>query len=145
MKHNLLWIAVTISALLSGCIAAKKVSLIQPDGHVYQGTLTYDGPYSGDLVIDNGPNNIKYTGRFVVVDKTSINKKQGSVIVPQVSNLPAVGSTSSTSSGNIDAQGYWYAAGSDGSHMKCILSIGAGGHGHGTCTHENDSKYEIML
>ncbi len=145
MRFQYIYLIIISVLLLSGCIAAKKVSLIRPDGQIYSGTLSYDGPYSGNIVIKNGPNNESFSGTFVVVDKTAVKRNQGSLIVPQGNTIPAFGSTSGTSSGNVDASGYWYATGNNGSHMKCTLIIGIGGHGHGTCKHDNGAFYEIML
>ncbi|MCG7972054.1 MAG: hypothetical protein JBO36_15500 [Candidatus Thiodiazotropha taylori] len=130
--------------LIAGCVPAKKVSLIRHDGKIFVGTLNYDGPYSGSVTIENGPNNEKFKGRYVVVDKTATKKSQGTLVNQGPSSV-TIGASSGNSSSKVDASGYWYATGSRGSHMKCILTIGVGGHGHGVCDHENGEVYDIML
>lgn len=135
-----------LSLLITGCaIASKTVTLIGNDKEQYIGRVDYDGPYSGILNIEVGPNGEKFTGRFVVVDRTTTSRMQGALVVPQGNQLPAVGSVGSTSSGGIDASGFWYASGDKGSTMECVLQIGIGGHGHGTCKHSNGREYRILL
>lgn len=141
-----------LSLLITGCaIASQTVTLIGNDKDQYIGRLDYDGPYcisacySGILNIEIGPNGEKFTGRFVIVDRTATSRMQGALVVPQGNQLPAVGSVGSTSSGSIDASGFWYASGDKGSTMECVLQIGRGNHGHGTCKHSNGREYQILL
>jgi hypothetical protein len=121
------------------------VTLLGNDGGQFVGELNYDGPYSGTLTVEHGPNGERFTGRFVVVDRTSTQTTQGALVVPQGGQIPTVGTVGSASSGHIDASGFWYAVGDKGSKMDCTLEIGRGGHGHGTCKHINGAEYRIVL
>jgi len=97
------------------------------------------------LSIENGPDAEAFTGRFVVVDKTSTQTSQGTLVVPQTTVMPALGVANSSSSGNVDAQGFWYGTGNKGSLLNCILQMGRGGHGRGNCKHSQGLEYEILL
>lgn len=131
--------------LLASCIPPKPVTLIGETGEQFIGHVSYDGPFSGTLTIDNGPSGEQFSGRFVVIDRTATQQSQGTVVVPQGTSLPAVGTATNVSSGGIDASGFWYAVGNKGSRMECNLSIGRGGHGHGICKHANGKSYRILL
>jgi len=144
---NLLFLA-CFFLLVSGCVTqyvAKVVTIIGDDGNQYVGQLIYEGPYSGALTVENGPNGERFTGRFVVVDRTATQTSQGALVVPQNNQMPAIGSSTSTTSGDLNATGYWYASGNKGSKMDCILEIGRLGHGYGVCKHCNGVQYKILL
>ena len=134
-----------LSLLIVGCATTKPVTLIGNDKKQYIGRIDYnrDG-LSGILTIEVGPNGEKYTGPFVVVDRTAISRAQGVLIAPQGNQFPAFGSMGSTSSGGLDASGFWYGSGDKGSTMECVLQIGIGGYGHGTCKHSNGLEYRIL-
>jgi hypothetical protein len=97
----------------------------------------------GILTIENGPDGEKFTGNFVIVNRTAMSSTQGGAFVPMGNNAIAVGSVHSESSGRVDMTSYWYATGSKGSTMKCEMKAG-GGHGQGICKHSNSSEYEIL-
>jgi hypothetical protein len=119
--------------------------LVDDDGNQFLGQLIYDGPYSGILTVNNGPAGEYFSGRFTVVDQTAVQRAQGSVVVPHGNQLPAVGTVGSSASGNVNASGYWYSVGENGTKMECVLNIGLGGHGHGNCKDNNDTEYKILL
>jgi hypothetical protein len=130
-----------------GCVRypPKTISLQAADGVVYFGELEYVDGYSGILTIERGPEGASYSGRFVVVDFTAKSTQSGGVVVPVPGSVPAVGSTSATSSGEVNAFGSWHAVGSNGASMSCELRMGRGGHGVGTCKHSNGREYKISL
>lgn len=132
---------------LAGCgtIPSKVVTLVEHGNKPYIGKLDYDGSLSGALTVENGPDGEMFTGRFVVIDKTSTQTSQGTLVVPQTAVMPALGIANSTSSGQIDAHGFWYGVGSKGSLLNCILQVGKNGHGHGNCKHSKGIEYEILL
>lgn len=132
---------------LSGCAAipSKTVTLVGEEGNHFVGILNYDGPYSGVLTVENGPNGELFSGRFTVIDRTAVQKYQSSIVIPQGNQVPAIGAAGGSSSGNVDASGFWYAIGDKGSKMDCELIIGLGGHGYGVCKHSNGVKYKIVL
>jgi hypothetical protein len=138
-------IAAVIS--MTGCatIPPKVVTFVAPGKTPFVGKLEYDGSYSGTLSLQNGPDDEAFTGRFVVVDKTATQTSQGTLVVPQPTVMPALGVANSSSSGNIDAQGFWFGTGNKGSLLNCILQMGRGGHGRGNCKHSNGLDYEILL
>lgn len=140
-----IWFAFSLIVGCAALIPPKVVTLVENGGHQFIGKLTYDGPFSGELVVENGPNNERFSGRFTVIDRTSTQKTQGTIVVPQNNQLPGVGSVASTSSGQIQADGYWFASGSRGTNMQCELKIGIGGHGYGVCKHSNGAEYKILL
>lgn len=135
--------------LITGCATAFRkditVTLIGNDKELYIGRLDYDDFYSGILNIEVGSNGEKFTGRFVVVDRTATSRTQGALVVPQGDQLPVIGAVGSTSSGGIDASAFWYGSGDKGSTMECVLQIGLYGRGHGTCKHSNGREYKILL
>ena len=129
-----------------GCasIPSKVVTLSDQAGFLFEGTLEYDGPYSGIITVQNGPKSESFTGRFIVVDTTSRSQQSGIIAVP-TNQMPAVGSTTKTSSGEVQASGYWYPKGNKGSTMQCELVIGKNGHGKGACKHNDGNFYNIIL
>lgn len=131
--------------LLASCIPPKPVTLVGDTGEQFTGQVSYDGPFSGTLTIENGPGGEQFSGRFVVVDRTATQQSQGTVVVPQGTSVPAIGISTNVSTGGIDASGHWYAVGNKGARMECNLSIGRGGHGHGVCKHTNGKSYRILL
>lgn len=136
---------VFLSAAVAACIPAKVVTLIGPDGPQYVGRLDYsrDG-LSGVLSVKSGPLGESFTGRYTVVDRTAVGSSRGTLVVPG-NPIPAVGISGSTSSGNVDASGYWYAVGDKGSTMQCNVAVGRQGHGQGTCKHSNGNEYQIVM
>jgi len=98
----------------------------------------------GILTIENGPNGEKFTGNFIVVDRTGWSSTQGAIMVPIGNQPPAFGTVQSQSSGQYDATSYWYATGSKGSTMKCEMKAGRGTHGQGICKHSNGNEYEMV-
>jgi hypothetical protein len=127
-----------------GCIPAKTVTLIAPDGPQYIGRLDYSDGLSGVLSMKNGPLGESFTGRYTVVDRTAVARSQGMLVVPG-NPVPAVGASGGTSSGAVDASGYWYAVGDKGSTMQCTLVVGRQGHGQGICKHSNGRVYQIVM
>ena len=142
-------ISLFLFLLITGCATGFRkdipVTLIGNDKELYIGRLDYDNFYSGILTIEVGSNRETFTGRFVVVDRTARSSTQGALVVPQGNQLPVIGSVGSTSSGGIDASGFWYGSGDKGSTMECVLQIGSYGRGHGTCKHSNGREYKILL
>ena len=139
-------LVVLLSITLVGCaLPSKVVTLVGKEGNQFVGNLDYDGPYSGILTVEKGPNDEKFSGRFTVVDRTSVQRHQGSIVVPQGNQLPAIGVAGGSSSGEVDATGFWYAIGDKGSRMDCELIVGRGGHGYGVCKHSNGIEYKIVL
>ena len=141
-----------LSLLIVGCAlgrplpSSKTVTLIGNDKEHYTGRIDYPTyEYNGILTIEVGPNGEKYTGPYVIVDRTATSSTQGKIIIPAWNQLPAVGSMGSTSSGIINASGFWYATGDKGSTMECVLEAGMGGHGHGTCKNSNGREYKILF
>ena len=124
----------------------KKVALLPKTGIQYTGDLFYnkDG-YGGVIIIEHGPGNEKFTGEYVVIDRTASAQQQSALVIPQQGQLPAVGTAGGVASGTIDAFGIWYATGDRGSRMDCKLQIGKAGYGHGICKHSDGSEYEILL
>lgn len=131
--------------LLGSCIPAKIVTLSGEAGEHYEGHLAYDDPFSGTLRVEKGPGGERFSGRFVVVDRTATQQSQGTLLMPQVEQLPAMGSATNVSSGGVDATGHWFATGDKGSRMECQLLVGRGGHGQGECLHNNGKRYRILL
>lgn len=147
MKKSFL-IVFVLSLFLLSCAAMiqdKEVSLIQSNGIQYTGVIKYSDGYSGTLSIVKGPNGESFTGKFVVVDQTSTKTKKGSIIVPQNNQIPAVGGITESSSGDINAIGYWYGTGNKGTKIEGTMRIGIGGHGHGTCRDSNGNIYKIIF
>ena len=102
--------AICTSLLLTSCAAMiydKDVTLVNDGGTQYSGVIKYKDGYSGILTISEGPDGESFSGNFVVVDQTSVNTKKGSIIVPQNNQIPAVGGVTQSSSGDINATGYW--------------------------------------
>jgi hypothetical protein len=137
-----------LSLLITGCVGAvntlRTVTLVGNDKELYIGRLDCNGE-GGILSVEVGPNGEKFTGPFVIVDRTAYSRTQGRAIVPQGSLFPAVGSVGSTSSGNVDASGFWYGSGDKGSTMECVLQMGLSVHGHGACKHSNGLEYKILF
>jgi len=137
-----------LSLLITGCIGAvnilRTVTLVGNDRDVYSGRLDYNNK-NNILTVEVGPNGEKFTGPFVIVDRTAYGQTQGRAIVPQGSLFPAVGSVGSTSSGNVDASGFWYGSGDKRSTMECVLQMGLSVHGHGACKHSNGLEYKILF
>ena len=133
--------------MIAGCASqplSRTVTMIGKDKEFYVGRI--DRTDSGFILnMQNGPNGEKFTGTYVVVDRTAYSRSQGGIMVPVGNQLPAVGSASSSSSGRVDARGYWYAKGDKESTMKCELQVGLELHGQGTCRHSNGSEYEITF
>ncbi len=131
--------------MITGCASqplSRTVTMIGKNKEFYVGRI--DGTASGFILnMQNGPNGEKFTGTYVVVDRTAYSRSQGGIMVPVGNQFPAVGSASSSSSSRIDAHGYWYSKGDKGSTMKCVLQAGIEFHGQGTCQHSNGSEYEI--
>ena len=103
MVRNLLF-TILLSLIFTNCagmIQDKNVTLINYEGDQYSGIIKYKDGYSGVLAIPNGPNGESFSGNFVVVDQTSINRKQGSIVIPQSNQIPAVGGVTQSSSGII--------------------------------------------
>lgn len=139
----LLIVSVGLVACATGEIPPKAVMLIQDGARPFEGTLSYTGPYSGSISIPRGPNDESFTGRFVVVDRTS--KEASSSSISGGGLAPINGVAVSSAAGRVDASGFWYATGSNGSTLQCELRMGLGGHGQGTCTHSAGAKYQIAL
>ena len=135
---------VFLSVAVTACIPAKVVTLIGPDGPQYLGRLDYSDGLSGVLSIQNGPLGENFTGRYIVIDRTAVGQSQGTLVIPS-NSVPAIGTSGSSSSGNVDASGYWYALGDKGSTMQCDLAVGRQGHGRGTCKHSNGNIYQIIM
>lgn len=139
---------VLVLIFISSCYSMpnKKVALFPKTGIQYTGELVYkeDG-YGGVITIEHGPGNEKFTGEYVVIDRTASAQHQGALVIPQHGQLPAIGTAGGVASGSIDAFGIWYAIGGHGSRMDCKLQIGKAGYGHGICKHSDGSEYEILL
>ena len=110
---------------ITGCATQYKVSLSSPT-EVYVGTLTFDGPYTGELTIPKGPEGESFAGRYVATDMT-----------PQAF---AVGGT-----GQIDARGVWTGRGSRGTPLTAEVTVGRGGHGIGKAKDTNGKEYQISF
>jgi hypothetical protein len=132
---------------ISGCYSYKNktVTLIPKEGPPYTGEVVYKSGYSGIITIKHGPDNEKFTGEFVVIDRTATAQQKGTVMIPLKGQIPAMGTAEGVASGAIDAFSIWLAVGNRGSRMECKLQIGRGGHGHGLCKHSDGNEYEIML
>lgn len=146
MRH----FAAALCAALAGCVTvsipSKSVLLVPESGKPYEGRLDYSGPYAGTISVLAGPDGESFTGRFIVVDRTSKQASMASVTVPNpVAAAPATGIGVSSSAGPVDATGFWYAAGDKGSTMQCELAMGMGGHGQGTCKHSGGKAYQLAL
>tara|TARA_R100000656_G_C3882815_1_gene114827 strand:- start:23 stop:463 length:441 start_codon:yes stop_codon:yes gene_type:complete len=142
---KILIIALTIFAV--GCATAipnRTVTLLGSGGELYQGVLAYDGPYSGTLTFNEGPQGESFSGRYIVVDKTSMKRSSGDLIAPSNGTIPVIGTASSSESGEVSAEGVYIAKSKSG-HIKCEISVGAQGHGKGTCAHSSGSTYDIIL
>jgi hypothetical protein len=126
-------------------IPEKDVILINLDGTQYIGIIKYNDNYSGNLTIFKGPNGESLSGKFVVVDQTSINRKQGSIVIPQNNQIPTVGGITQSSSGEINATGYWYGIGDKGTKIEGTMTIGVGGHGSGSCKDSKGNLYKILF
>jgi hypothetical protein len=80
------------------------------------------------LIFESGPNGEKFTGEFVIVDRTAISSQetQGSAVVPLgtlgTTQLSAVGTvrSRSTSSGRREATTFCYATGDKGSTWEIL-------------------------
>lgn len=101
-----------VCLLMAGCITPKVVTLVAETGQQFTGRVSYDGPFSGTLTVEEGPNSERFSGRFVVVDRTAVQQGQGTLVVPQNPSEPAVGVSTTASAGSVDASGFWYAVGS---------------------------------
>lgn len=148
MPKKVLLVLFFLLFLFSACatfISNKAVTLINPEGGQYTGVIKYKDGYSGILTIAQGPNGESFSGNFVVVDQTSITKKRGSIVVPQNNQMPAIGGVNQSSSGEINANGYWYGIGSKGTKIEGTMTIGIGGHGHGICKDSNGNSYKILF
>ncbi len=134
--------------LITGCIGdvniLRTVTLVGNDKETYSGLLDYNNK-NNILTVEVGPNREKFTGPFVIVDRTAYGQTQGRAIVPQGNLFPAVGSVGSTSSGNFDASGFWYGSGDQRSTMECVLQMGLNLHGQGACKHSNGLEYKILF
>ncbi len=130
-----------------GCVtyAQKIVTLVENNGKQFKVIINYDGPYTGELVVEEGPDNERFVGRFTVVDRTSTQVTRGNIVVPKSNQLPSLGSVESSSGGKVEAEGFWFGTGNKGSTMQCHLTIGRGGHGYGDCKHSNGSEFKIYL
>jgi hypothetical protein len=137
-------LALIMALFLSGCVF-KSVTLIGSEGIQYTGKIRYKDGYSGIPTIPQGPGGESFSGNYVVVDQTSINRIQGSMVVPQNNQMPAVGGISQVSSGQVNANGYWYGIGGKGTKIEGTMTIGLGGHGHGTCKDGNGKSYQIVF
>jgi hypothetical protein len=135
---------VTLSVTLASCIPAKIVTLISAEGNQYLGKIDYSDAFSGVLSIEHGPLGESFLGRYTAIDKTAVGQANGTMVVPS-NRMPAVGVSNATSSGSIDATGYWYAIGNRGSTMQCHLDLGRLGHGQGTCRHSDGHVYQIIM
>ena len=124
-------------------IPSKVVSLQETTGAIFLGELVYSDGYSGVITVKNGPQGESFSGRFVVVDKSSVTTTQGTI--SSYGLAPSFGTVGLTSSSQIDASGVWHAVGNLGSSMSCDLQIGRGGHGSGICKHTNGTAYRISL
>jgi hypothetical protein len=101
-------VTICSSLLFINCavlIQDKDVTLITSEGTQYFGFIKYKDGYSGILTIPKGPNDGSLSGNFVVVDQTSVNRKQGNIVVPQNNQMPAVGGITQSSSGEVNAAG----------------------------------------
>lgn len=137
-----------VAAIVSGCataIPSKPVTLVSENGEFFNGTLTYDGPYSGNITVPGDKSRESFTGRFTVVDRTAIKRSSTDVVLPSNNSAPGLGSSSTTETNGIDAEGYWFGKGDQGTSIKCTLSIGVQGHGAGGCSASNGRSYEITL
>lgn len=125
MKKSLHIALLILLVGLVGCAVKHKVTLSRAT-EIYSGTLTFDGPYTGKLVIPKGPNGESFAGRYVAKDTSP--------------GVPSVGGT-----GQIEAQGVWTGQGSNGSSMSAEVKVGRGGHGIGTAKHSNGKEYQISF
>jgi len=107
---------------------------------------------NGTLVVNNGPGGEDFTGDFVVINKTPKSTSRGSGVllnpIAQPGQIPIMGaaSKSSTAYGEANNSGYWYATGSGGSSMKCLIGMDIElVTGQGTCEHSNGNQYEVLL
>jgi hypothetical protein len=141
-KIFILFLVFAVTACVS--YVPKTVTLSSSSEDSFSGILNYDGPYSGTITL-NGPSNESFSGRFVVIDKTAQASSQGSMVALTNNPLPSTAVFNSTSTGSLQAQGFWSAIGSKGSKMNCTLEIGRAGHGNGICKHSDGKKYQIML
>lgn len=120
---TMLWMFAVVA--ITGCATQYKVSLSSPT-EVYVGTLTFDGPYTGELTIPKGPEGESFTGRYVATDMTT--------------GALAVGGT-----GQIDARGVWTGRGSRGTSLTAEVTLGRGGHGIGKAKDANGKEYQISF
>lgn len=144
-KSFLILFGLSLFLLSCAIYQSKDVTLIQSNGIQYTGVIKYSDGYSGTLSIVEGPGGESFSGKFVVVDQTSTNIKKGSIIVPQSNQIPAVGGIAESSSGEINATGYWYGTGNKGTKIEGTMRIGIGGHGHGTCKDSKGNIYKIIF
>lgn len=114
-----------VVVVLVGCATQFKVTLSRT-AEVYSGTLTFDGPYTGELTIPKGPGEESFTGRYVATDMTAIARSAGAT-------------------GQVDAQGVWTGRGSRGSTIAAEVKVGRGGHGIGTAKDSNGKEYQISF
>lgn len=134
--------------LITGCatISPKQVSLTSEAGQVFKGDLVYSDPFSGTMTVENGPFGESFSGMFVVVDRTAVSSSGGALLAPAVNGgQPAFGSAQGSSSGNIDAGGFWHALGNKGAFMDCELLMGRQGHGKGSCKHSSGKIFNLLL
>lgn len=140
--------AICISLLLTSCAAMlndKVVTIVGDGSRQYSGVIKYRDSYSGILTVSEGPGGESFSGNFVVVDQTSVATRQGSIVVPQNNQIPAVGGVTQTSSGEINATGYWYGVGNMGTTIDGTMTIGIGGHGYGVCKDSKGNSYKIIF
>jgi hypothetical protein len=133
--------------VISGCattIPSKPVTLASEGGEFFNGTLDYDGPYSGVITVSDSSGE-SFAGRFTVVDRTAIKRSSTDLVMPSNNAIPGLGSSSTTETKGIDAEGFWFGKGSKGTSIKCTLLMGINGHGSGKCKSSNGDDYSITL
>ncbi len=141
-------ILLLLTQFLYSCAAVindKDVTLIRNDSKQYTGSIKYSDPYSGILSINNGPKGESFSGKFVVIDQTATSTSNGTIVVPNNSQIPAVGGITKSSSGVIKATGYWFGKSNKGTKIEGRMQIEIGGHGHGTCKDSDGNTYEIIF
>jgi hypothetical protein len=143
---RLLTLALLYAAMsaLAGCAATRAVALSDASMD-YVGVLTYDGPFSGVIVVENGPGGERFEGRFIVVDRTATTQVRSATVLPSSDGVAGVSGATGMASAGINAEGFWNARGTKGSRMECRLRVGRGGHGQGLCKLSDGKSLSIVL
>lgn len=127
MKRVRIFVGVLASLAMVGCVTYPTFTVtISRTAEIYTGTLIFDGQYTGELTIQEGPGGESFSGRYVAMD-----------------NTPGVASVGG--SGQVEAKGLWTGKGNRGSTIIAELKVGRGGHGIGTAKHANGKEFQISF